>query len=280
MKGTALWFSPSSKDEYGAVFFGYQGNWHPADGIVQGGMNEKGLCCDANALSSTKLNPNPEYKNAGIDFLNPILKTCANINETIEWFLTHNFGTSMQGQYHFMDANGDAVIVSVNKEGEWTFTKRGDSHYLVSTNFNVVNPDNGWYPCWRYDKANEMLANITKKKELTVNAFRDILEETAQSGNYPTQYSNIFNPLTLDFIVYHNHNFSDSVEFNLMEELNKLEGEVVVHKIPVLFGYPDWFFPPQPPTFVIIPTIIVITIVAVASYMIIKRKQNKNRTSK
>lgn len=273
LKGTALWFEPARENEYAGVYFGYQGNWHPADGIVQGGMNEKGLCCDANALPATDLNPHPEYESTSIDFLDSILKECSNVSETITWFNTHNFGTTAQGQYHFMDASGEAVIISADEDGEWAFTRRTTEKYLISSNFNVANLDNGWYPCWRYNTTEEMLSEITTENELSVGSMREILEATAQEGSYPTRYSNIFDPTTLEIYIYHNHDFSTVVKYNLTEEIKNIDG-TVMHKIPVIFGEPDWFFPPQPPIFVIIPAIL-IGIITIIIILVIKRRRKK-----
>ncbi|MBD3404976.1 MAG: hypothetical protein GF411_02435 [Candidatus Lokiarchaeota archaeon] len=263
MKGTAFWFVPSDTG-YGAVIFGYYGNWHPADGFAQGGMNEMGLCCDANALSDAPLNAKPELEPAPFDFFPPILEECATVNDTINWFQTHDFGPVAHGQFHFADANGDAVVISAGENGEWAFSRLGDDEYLLSTNFNLVNPDNGWHPCWRYETADEMLSEFNHEANVTVSNLADVMQATIQTGAYPTQYTNIFNPKSLDFYVWHNGDFSEYRIYNLADELENLT-EITYHKIPVELGEPDWFFPPQLPVFVAIP----VGIVAIVSILIV-----------
>jgi len=54
---------------------------------------------------------------------------------------------------------------------------QGDG-FLVSTNFNVANPFNGFgYPCWRYDKATELMtALIAKEGPVTSYDARDVMD--------------------------------------------------------------------------------------------------------
>jgi hypothetical protein len=51
----------------------------------------------------------------------------------------------------------------------------GDS-FLVSTNFNLANPSSGNYPCWRYSRAEEMLAQIQGQDGLTAEHVASIME--------------------------------------------------------------------------------------------------------
>ena len=92
----------------------------------------------------------------------------------------------MHDQLHFADKNGDAVIISAGEDGEMVFTRKisGDG-FLVSTNFNVANPSNGFdYPCWRYDKANELLGQLIEKEEpLNFNDVTDVMDAVHQQGS-------------------------------------------------------------------------------------------------
>ncbi len=279
LKGTGLWFVPSTDTKYGMVIFGYLGNWHPSDRFAQVGMNEMGLSCDANALSAASINRKPNLDRAKLDFFPSVLKQCATVNETIEWFKSHNFGSTARGQYHFADANGDAVIISAGKDGEWAFTTNEDSNYLLSTNFNVVNPENGWYPCWRYSAAEERLNQFAHEDNVTIENLKNVMAATVQEGNYATQYTNIFDPKTLDIYVWKPSNYSKSVELNLADELEGLK-KTEYHKIPVLLGETDWFFPPQFPTFVAIGVGVVGLIVYIGLRIRKKRKAKKGLREK
>ena len=65
----------------------------------------------------------------------------------------------MHDQLHSADRSGDAVVISAGQDGEIVLTRKDPGYgFLVSTNFNVANPSNAIdYPCWRYDKAHELL---------------------------------------------------------------------------------------------------------------------------
>ena len=150
LSGTYMWFRPPQAGTYGAVYFGFDHNNDPADGYAQGGMNTRGLACDSNGLPEAPLNPHPENLPLPGPFMQSVLEECATVNETIIWCENHNFGSSLFAQFHFADAYGDSVVVSAGLDQELAFTRKTHLSYLVSTNFNLVNPDNGWYPCWRY----------------------------------------------------------------------------------------------------------------------------------
>ncbi|MFX0149691.1 MAG: carcinine hydrolase/isopenicillin-N N-acyltransferase family protein [Candidatus Hodarchaeota archaeon] len=226
---TYIWFELSEDNQNGGVYLGFN------DFYSQGGMNEKGLCFDANALPKLSLNPHPELPYSEGWIVRFLMKICANVTEVIDVASKYNWGTSMAYQVQFADATGDAVVISAGTDGELNFTRKieGDG-YLVSTNFNLANPDNGWSPCWRYNKAMEMLDAINHEDNLTVEYFRDILKAVHQEGTYATKYSNIFDPKNRDIYIYKNSNFNEVVVLNLDEELAK--GDTGYTKLDDLFA--------------------------------------------
>ena len=241
LEGTYMWLAPSQViatptgylTTYGAVGFGFKYNDNPADGYIQGGMNDQGLCLDGNGLPEVPMNYHPERDPPYTDVLKQILVECSNVSEVIDWFLSHNLGHVWSCQLHFADALGDAVVVSVGIEGEFNFTRKLSSHYLVSTNFNLVNYANGYYPCSRYTTASVMLAGITSELNLTVDVCRDVLDAVHQEGVYATKYSNVFDPINLKIHLFYNHNFNQKVSLDLREELSKVHpgGEDVIQEI-------------------------------------------------
>lgn len=187
---TYYWIRPASGKTYGGVYLGFD-NLSP-----QGGINEKGLAFDYNALPEAPLNPHPKLPNRGA-IMRKIQQTCATVEEAITLAKKHNWGTSLRWQVLLADATGDAVVISAGPDGELAFTRKpeGDG-YLASTNFNRANPKNtykGSYPCWRYNKAVEMLEKIEDEKDLTVDYFRSILAAAHVEGAVGnTLYSNVF----------------------------------------------------------------------------------------
>ncbi len=209
---TYIWFKTSTAEQYGGVYLGFD------DFFPQGGMNEKGLCYDANALANGVLNDHPELptlrKWVGIH----IIETCANISETIETALSYNWGVSMKYQIHYADATGDAVVLAPGLDKEISFTRKKNNSYLVSTNFNV-NQTNHSYSCQRYETASNMLAILESEENLTIDAVRNVLDATHQLGTYGTKYSNLFDPVNLKIYLWYNHDFTTLIEFDLLEEL-------------------------------------------------------------
>jgi len=230
MEGTAIWFIPAQEIEtstgtmsiLGSIFFGFDNNVNfIGDGYPQGGMNELGLCFDGNGLPIISLNPHPELEETHPDMhlWYEILWKYGNVSEVINYFKTHYLGDAIGCQTHFADATGDAVVVSGGSDGERAYTCINNSTFLISTNFNLADLSNGWFPCLRYSTAYRMLREITSEKDLTIKAFRDVLE--AVHVDY-TRYSNIFNPVELEIYIYHNHNFDKTVRLNLNQELKKV----------------------------------------------------------
>ena len=163
---TYYWSKPSGEGKYGGCYFGFD-NFFP-----QGGINEKGLAYDFNALPRIPLNLHPELPESD-GFMAKIHETCATVEEAIAEARKHSWGSSIAWQMHLADATGDAAVMSGGLDGELVFTrkKEGDG-FIVSTNFNRANPENtypGSYPCWRYNTAVEMLAKIEDEHDLTVD---------------------------------------------------------------------------------------------------------------
>ena len=231
LTGTYMWFAPSQEintphghiTTYGSVGFGFKYNNDPADGHLQGGMNDQGLCLDGNGLPAVSMTPYPERELKYMDLAWHILNECQNVSDVIDWFQSHYLGSSWSCQVHAADASGDAVVVSVGPDGEFSFTRKYSTDYLVSTNFNIVNYANGDYPCIRYTTACNMLEDIASEENLTVDACRDVLDAVHMEGEYGTKYSNIFDLVNLNCHLFCNHNFNQSFTFNLGEELARVD---------------------------------------------------------
>lgn len=213
---TYYWVIPSSDENYGVVYFGFDNFW------PQGGINEKGLAFDVNALPRSPLNPHPErpkVRNPFYDFL----KTCATVEEIIEKVKSYSWERSWKAQLHVADRTGNAVIISAGPNGEIAFTgkQKGDG-YLVSTNFNRANPENGRYPCSRYNTTVAMLKKMQNEGTLTSDYFRSILDAVHVEGaSVNTVYSNIFDLTNGIIYLYHWHHYDEVVELNVPKEVTR-----------------------------------------------------------
>ncbi len=226
------WYIPSQnittrngiKEINGGVFFGFDNNGNEGvDTWPQGGMNEYGLCFDANGLPNVDLHLDASMSFPYSDYaLSQVLWECRNIEEVIDWYQNHRW-FSLGAQIHYADKSGDAVVVGVNTTtGKWAFTRK-NSAYLVSTNFNLDNPESGQYPCSRYTTATQMLSEITDENDLSISACARILFEVHQEGTYRTMYSNIFDPVNFDIYFNYGREFTYYEKINLLEKLAEEE---------------------------------------------------------
>lgn len=221
-----IWFFPPTEGKYGYVYEGF-------DFLgIQGGMNDKGLFFDYNALKFSKMNPSPEKLSIkGWRWLmNKIMSECATVEDVISLLDKYNLGWWGANQVMYADATGASAVIGAKKNGDLSIVrKKGD--YQVSTNFNLANPEfGGVYPCSRYDIANEMLE---KMEVLSVDYFEKILAATHQEAAYPTVYSLICDLTNNEIYIYNFHNFEEKVKFNLEEEFKKGE-----HSIEILSLFP------------------------------------------
>ena len=213
------WVKTGDSAKYGVIWIGTPDN-------PQQGVNEKGLAYDSNGLPRFEVNPHPEripvtgeyYHN----YLMQIMHECSTVTEVIEWANKHQRFPYMHDQMHFADKTGDAVIISAGNDGEMVFTRKtpGDG-FLVSTNFNVANPANAYtYPCWRYDKANEMLGQLINR-EGSLN-FKDItyvmdaVHQESASWTIGTLVADLVNGV---IYLYYFYQYDNPVIINVKDEL-------------------------------------------------------------
>ncbi len=225
------WVDPGGGKRYGVIWVGTRDN-------VQQGVNEKGLAYDANGLPWIDVNPHLERPAVIGDYtIYPvkIMHECATVEEVIDWVNTHRWHSYMHDQMQFADATGDAVIISAGIDGEVAFTRKpeGDS-YLVSTNFNVANPSNGYgYPCPRYETATENLESLLDQEdELTFQDAANVLdavhEEGAASWTIESMVADLPNGIVY---LYYFHQFDKPVVLNVAEELANLRTGVPLSKL-------------------------------------------------
>lgn len=213
------WVDPGDGENYGAIWIGTPDN-------VQQGVNEKGLAYDGNSLPRVDTNPHPEREQVSGGYTSypiHILHECATVEEVIEWVNTHQWRSYMHDQMQFADASGDAVIISAGADAEVVFTRKPSGNgYLVSTNFNVANPANGYgYPCWRYDTATERLSELVNQEgELTVQDATAVLDAVhVERGTSWTIESLIADLPNRRVYLYSYHQFDKPLELNVAEEI-------------------------------------------------------------
>jgi len=221
------WFNPRSKiwfiqpvdDRYGSVFFGFDNFW------PQGGMNQAGLFFDAFALKSKAFeqpDAKPRFKG---NLIKEVMATCATVEEALALIDRYSLYFMDHFQLFFGDATGDAAIVEANA----VVRKQGDDQ--VVTNFRQSETDPGKISCRRYLTARKLLSECGEDRR---QCIRNILDATSQEGDYPTQYSNIYDLNARRVYVYYFRNFKDEVVIDLEEELERHPGMI---DLPTLFPH-------------------------------------------
>jgi hypothetical protein len=212
------WVDPGGSGGYGSIWIGFFDN-------VQQGVNEKGLAYDANGLPRVNVNPHRERERVSggyTSYPTRILRECATVEEVIAWVNTHQWHAYMHDQMHFADASGDAVIISAGADGEVTFTRKppGDG-FLVSTNFNVANPANGYYPCLRYEKAAQLLDQLVSQKgALTYQDAANVLDAIHVEGGASWTIESLVADLPNGIVyLYYFYQFDNPVVLNVSNEI-------------------------------------------------------------
>jgi len=213
------WVEAGDSSRYGVIWIGLPDN-------PQQGVNEKGLAYDSNGLPRFDVNPHTERIPVSGEYyhhyLMQIMHECSTVTEVIEWANKHQRFPYMHDQMHFADKTGDAVIISAGKDGEMVFTRKTPGNgFLVSTNFNVANPANASeYPCWRYDKANELLVKLIEKGEpLNYKDVTNVMEAIHQEGASWTIETLVADLTNGVMYLYYFYQFDDPVIINVKEEL-------------------------------------------------------------
>ena len=217
--GTHMWFYAADSSGHGWVKFGFE------SGFPQAGMNDQGLFWDG---TSNPYLPMPESEAGKMLYDGPlmqkVIRECANISEAEVIFKQYYCQDQYRAQYLLGDSSACSMIV----EGDNII--HSDHAYQVLTNFYHSHPELGGYPCWRYEKAVEILDTCSVPSVYTA-AY--LLASTHQEGNYPTQYSVIFMPQQREIILFCQHNFDEFLIINLQEELQK---GCMDYEIPGIFS--------------------------------------------
>ena len=214
------WVEPGDSSRYGVIWIGKPDN-------PQQGINEKGLAYDSNGLPRVDVNPHSERIPVEGEYYHQycmqIMHECSTVEEVTRWVSLHQRPPYMHDQLHFADRTGDAIVISAGKDGEMVLTRKepGDG-FLVSTNFNVANHANSFgYPCWRYDRASELLGQlITGVGPVTsadaINVMDAVHVDGGSSWTIETMMADLVNGLVY---IYYFYQYDSPVVLNVKYEL-------------------------------------------------------------
>ena len=209
---------------FGVIYFATP--WKEMPLVMQMGINEMGLCYDANWIPKEKLNPHPERKSQNEWAVTKLMREASTVEEVLSKIFTYNWGGSIDYQIHFADKSGDAAVIHPGTNGELTYTRKSKGNgYLISTNFNLAKLDKGnWsgsYSSDRYKTAEKMLSKIDSPNNLTVELMASVLNATHQNSDSKTLYSVVYDLQNLRINLYYDRQFDSPYRLDVKKELTK-----------------------------------------------------------
>ncbi len=193
---TKVWFLVPEKDKYGRVFFGYN------DAIPQGGMNDRGLFFDWVADNPSKdWKRDPRKLNYAGSVSEKILEEAGSVEEALRFYEIYNETAFLRSRAMFVDRTGASAIVGW-KDGKVAIV-RGEGVQAMGF---------GREPAER---------KLDTMKVLSVRSVASALRAATQDGEYPTQYSNIYDLQRSNVYVYLFHQKIPAVKLNLKRELSR-----------------------------------------------------------
>jgi len=208
------WTIPPADGRHGGLFLGL------SDGYAQGGMNDAGLCFGTtnvptpSATEQTGALPTSHP----VDFCQAALLECASVDELEPWLYAHILARIDGEQFLFSDATGATLVVGVDPIGS-VFIDRKYTPFRVITNYSILAPWLGGYPCWRFQRATTDLQAIASGAvALSLGSVVDILQAVGSpSGPSEFAYSNVFDPVNGLVYLYSRHDLDHPVVMNVRD---------------------------------------------------------------
>jgi len=210
---TMMWYMPATDRYYARICFGFNMGMNS----TQGGMNEHGLFVDGNSVASQGWRSDNSKKNFLGSVIDHVLASFKDIGEVKEFFRTFNIPGLDAARIPVMDKSGASMIVEWYN-GEVVFLETGED-YQVATNFIGSEYTNKEKPCWRYNRAVELL---DKQDIYSVNTVREVLDATHVEGDgSKTLYSFICDLKSGEIFIYNFHDYLHPVKVEFREEIKK-----------------------------------------------------------
>jgi hypothetical protein len=211
-KDPAIMTIPRKKNEYGVIIFGWK-SFLP--NYPQAGINSEGLCFDWATVPAQKYTFEAGKNDLSINSTIDILKTCATVEDVIQYLAKYNFSHLAEEHIIFSDRTGKSCVIEYTKGEKRVLIETGKAQFI--TNFNLTDKENGWYPCKRFS----ILENTILKNNIDSDQLPGILDSVHQEGAYPTIYSYIFDLKKLTIKVFYNHNYLTHKEYKIANLISK-----------------------------------------------------------
>ena len=208
------------------MFFTYGG---PAS-FPQGGMNEKGLFFDLNAILKVQGDGYRDYgkrrafPGGDTALLLHMLQTSATINDALALLEQFRFDDLFEEQLHLADRSGALAVVTAQG-----VVRPQQRNFQVSTNFNLATQLNApeGQACWRFPIANRILGS----QGVSFESIRSTLDATQQPRGTSTIHSNIMNLTTGEMYLYYAGDFESAKHFNLTDLMTLTPRSVLMRRL-------------------------------------------------
>lgn len=196
-KDAKVWFLPAENRKFGRMFFGFK----PAG--PECGMNEKGLFFDWIASLESKAAPeSPEKINYPGSLGEKILEECSTVSQALEIYEKYNEPVFGYATIMLADSMGESALVTWDWEkNELSVTKKQGDFQTIGHGYQIVHDELANNSTISAERARKLL-DLAHQEDLTI-------------------YSNVFDLNKKEVTVYYLHNYDDSVQFNLEDELRK-----------------------------------------------------------
>jgi hypothetical protein len=192
---TRIWFLPASQQYYGVAYVGFDNDW------AQGGVNTAGLAFDWVAGQKVAYVPDSKLLNVqGNNPSNRMLESCATVEEAIAFYQKYQEPSFSYARIMIADKTGASVIIGA-RDGKLFFDKS-----TTSRGFGYG------------EKA--LSEHLAKASTPSLQSGLPILQACKQEGQYPTQYSSIYDLRSGDIYLL-SSNEQREVKLNLLSELAK-----------------------------------------------------------
>ncbi|GGG64549.1 hypothetical protein [Paenibacillus radicis (ex Gao et al. 2016)] len=192
---TKVWFLASQDGKYGRVYFGYFNGW------AQGGMNEHGLFFDWVSGYEEEWLSSPDKYNFAGNLSEKIMEEASLLAQVVVMYEQYNEPSFTSAKVMYVDHAGASAVIGF--ENGQLHIDYGKSHQTLG---------------YAYHTANSVLCELHSQSKST---FESLLQSCLQTGENPTQYSNIYDLSKREVYVYDFHESTQCFKFNLMEELQR-----------------------------------------------------------
>lgn len=214
---TFLWVRPPQQNYNGYVFWGFEEKY------PEGGMNDKGLFYDVAALpQKVDLVKDPKKTDFEGYIVEKILRECSSVEDVIKLVSKYNLTWYEKAQIMVADKSGDYAIINASY-----IIHPKDQKYVL-TNYNLNDPANKDFKCWRRNTAYQLL----NTNPISVDLFTKILDKTSQrETDNGTVYSQVCDLKKNIIYLYQRQDFSKVNKINLTDLLKRGRQDIEIKNL-------------------------------------------------